>query len=61
VTELIKGGGEKGGGSPLQMTDELRIQAAQEGASALSRQRVERQSDTERVRGYFDNMRGTKK
>jgi hypothetical protein len=61
VTELIKGGGEKGAGSPLQMTDELRIQAAQEGASALSRQRVERQSDTERVRGYFDNMRGTKK
>jgi len=43
------------------MTDEMRIRAAQEGASALTRQRVERPSDTDRVRGYFDNMRGPEK
>ncbi len=59
ITDFLNGpGGERGGPRPVQITDEMRIRAAQEGASALTRQRVERPSDTERVRGYFDNMRG---
>ena len=62
VTDFLDGpGGERGARGPVQLTDEMRIQAAQEGASALTRQRLERQSDTDRVRGYFDNMRGPEK
>jgi hypothetical protein len=62
ITDFLDGpGGERGGRGPAQMTDELRIRAAQEGAAALTRQLVERPSDTERVRGYFDNMRGPEK
>ncbi len=61
ITDFLNGTGEGGKGGPAQMTDEMRIRAAQEGASALTRQRIERPSDTERVRGYFDNMRGPEK
>jgi hypothetical protein len=62
VTDFLDGpGGERGARGPVQLTDEMRVQAAQEGASALTRQRLERQSDTDRVRGYFDNMRGPEK
>jgi hypothetical protein len=62
ITDFLNGpGGERGARGPAQMTDEMRIRAAQEGASALTRQRVERPSDTDRVRGYFDNMRGPEK
>jgi hypothetical protein len=62
VTDFLNGdGGERGARGPVQLTDEMRIQAAQEGASALTRQRLERQSDTDRVRGYFDAMRGPEK
>jgi hypothetical protein len=62
ITDFLDGdGGERGGRGPAKMTDELRIRAAQEGAAALTRQLVERPSDTERVRGYFDNMRGPEK
>ena len=62
ITEFLNGpGGERGARGPAQMTEEMRIRAAQEGASALTRQRVERASDTDRVIGYFDKMRGPEK